>query len=443
MDNQQAESFEKIRQQFDSAPFPSVPLEQSPTDDYNTLFLHNFLTAYYLRNHKITTTEGKVILDAGCGTGYKSLVLATANPGARVVGIDLSGESIELAKQRLEFYGFENTEFIVGSIEDLPNLGLEFDYINCDEVLYLIPDMVRGLEAMKAVLKPDGIIRTNLHSALQRSNIYRAQQVFKLMGLMDSNPEELEVEITRETFRNLKDSVKLKVETWNPVPAHIVGLKERILANYLLQGDKGSTIADLFSLLQDTELELINMVNWRQWELLDLFEDPDDLPAFWAMSLPEATLEQRLQLYELFNPVHRLLDFWCGHPGMTQANVPATEWSEAEWQTVTIHLHPQLRSSAIQQDLIHCIQQNEPFVIGNYIPVEKTASIYIKTPIAACLLPLWEGPQPIQTLVERSLKVSPFDPVTLDPTTYEQAMDAVINVLLTLETRLYVLLERQ
>ncbi len=48
-------------------------------------------------------------------------------------------------------------------------LGLEFDYINADEVLYLLPDIVEGLKAMKAVLKPEGIIRTNLHSSFQRA----------------------------------------------------------------------------------------------------------------------------------------------------------------------------------------------------------------------------------------------------------------------------------
>jgi len=48
------------------------------------------------------------------------------------------------------------------------------------------------------------------------------------------------------------------------------------------------------------------MVNWRQWDLMDLFKekDPENLL---AMSLPETTLEERLHLYELLSPV-RLLD---------------------------------------------------------------------------------------------------------------------------------------
>ena len=39
------------------------------------------VTPYYLRNQKVIETKEKIILDAGCGSGYTSLVLAEANPG--------------------------------------------------------------------------------------------------------------------------------------------------------------------------------------------------------------------------------------------------------------------------------------------------------------------------------------------------------------------------
>ena len=123
MNNQESESLEKIRQQFNSAPFPRVPLEDSPKYNYELLYIHNLITPYYLRNQTVIETEGKIILDAGCGTGYKSLILAEANPGAKIVGIDLSEESVKLARHRLEYHGFENAEFHVLSIEDVPKLG--------------------------------------------------------------------------------------------------------------------------------------------------------------------------------------------------------------------------------------------------------------------------------------------------------------------------------
>jgi ubiquinone/menaquinone biosynthesis C-methylase UbiE len=316
MDNNAAELRKKIHQQFDTGPYPRTPLETSPKHDAKSLYIHNLANPYYLRNKKVIQTEGKVILDAGCGSGYKSLILAEANPGAKIVGIDLSEKSVELARQRLDYHGFDNTEFHVISIEELPHLGLSFDYINCDEVLYFFPDPSIGLQAMKSVLKPDGIIRTNLHSLLQRFYYYRAQEVYKFMGLMDDNPEDLEMELVREIMKNLNDKVLLKVVTWN---SKFETDDERLLMNHLLQGDKGFTITEIFSALRTAELEFISMVNWRQWNLMSLFKEPENLPAFLAMSLPETTVEEQLHLYELLNPVHRLLDFWCGHPNQGQS----------------------------------------------------------------------------------------------------------------------------
>ena len=287
MQAQASDIVEKIRQQFDSAPYPRIPVDESPKGNPNILYIHNLVTAYYVRNQKLIDTKGKVILDAGCGSGYKSLVLAEANPGAKIVGVDISEESVKLAEQRLEYHGFDNTEFHVSFLEDLPKLGIEFDYINCDEVLYLLPDAVAGLQAMKSVLQPDGIIRVNLHSSLQRANYFRAQNLFRFMGLMDDNPEDMEIGIVRETMNALKDGVSLKAQTWSPKYNEDEGI---ILANQLLVGDRGATIPEFFSLLKAANLEFINMVHWRQWDLMRLFKEPDDLPAFLGMNLPELSV---------------------------------------------------------------------------------------------------------------------------------------------------------
>ena len=123
MDHQNLEIIENIRQQFDNTPFPRIPLEQTPKDNSELLYLHNLVTAYYFRNRRVINTEGKVILDAGCGTGYKSLMLALANPGAKIVGIDLSEESVKLAEQRLQYHGVANADFYALKIEELPSLG--------------------------------------------------------------------------------------------------------------------------------------------------------------------------------------------------------------------------------------------------------------------------------------------------------------------------------
>ncbi len=103
------------------------------------------------------------------------------------------------------------------------------------------------------------------------------------------------------------------------------------------------------------------MVNWRHWELTDLFQAPDDLPTFLGMSLPELDIEEQLHLFELLQPVHRLLDFWCGHPSAAQPFLPVDEWSESDWQSSQVHLHPQLKTTQVKENLIDCIAYSQTF----------------------------------------------------------------------------------
>jgi 2-polyprenyl-3-methyl-5-hydroxy-6-metoxy-1,4-benzoquinol methylase len=439
MDKQASESLEKIRQQFDNSPYPRNPLEESPKDNLAWLYIQNLVTPYYLRNQRVITTEGKMILDAGCGSGFTSLVLAESNPGAKIIGVDLSEESVKLAQKRLEYHGFNNVEFYALALEDIPDLKQEFDYINCDEVLYLLPDPIIGLKAMRSVLKPDGIIRANLHSAINRAHYFRAQEVFKMMGLMEENPQDLEVELVHETMNALKDQVVLKRQTWGSV---FEKNKDAVLANQLLLGDKGFTIPGVFSALKAADLEFISMVNWRRWELMDLFKDPNNLPVFLALGLPEASIEERLHLFELLNPIHRVLDFWCGHPNQAQPCVPITEWTASDWQNTKAYLHPQLKRPEIQADLIACVTQLQPFEISQHLSITGQTSL-IDSTVAACMLPLWESAQEMPTLVARWLQLRPVNPITLEPTTQQEALEVVRDALAGLEEWGYVLLERQ
>ncbi len=438
MDKQNLELLEKIRQQFESAPYPKVPLEKSPKNNPRSLYIHNFVTPYYLRNQKYIETDGKIILDAGCGSGYKTLSLAEANPEAKIVGIDISEESVKLARQRLQFHGFDNAEFYCLTLEDLPILGMEFDYINNDEVLYLITDPVSGLKAMKTVLRPNGIIRTNYHSSFQRNLYFRAQEMFKYMGLMENHSQELAIELVRETMKALQDHVHLKVTTWKP---EFEKDDERVLANHLLQGDKGYTIPELFSALRAADLEFISMVNWKEWDLMSLFKEPNNLPVFLGISLPEISVEERLHLFELLQPIHRLLDFWCGHPNQAQSYVPVEEWADSDWQRVRVYLHPQLRTEKFKDNLITCVTQLVMLEMSQHLPIPE-GTVTIDSTMAACLLPLTEGSQSMMSLVERWKKLRPLHPVTLEPTEEGDAFELVKQLLTRLEGFGYVLLER-
>jgi hypothetical protein len=260
------------------------------------------------------------------------------------------------------------------------------------------------------------------------------------MGLMDSSPGELEVDIALETMRSLKDWVNLKTKVWGS-EYEAEDAQEDVLVNYLLAGDKGFSIPDLFAMLEAAKLEFIRMVEWQRWELLELFQDPDNLPMVWEISLPDLPLEQRLHFFELLHPAHRLLDFWCGHPNVAQPTSSLDTWSEQQWQTAQVHLHSYFRTESIKQDLLTSLRSHQPFALSCYVSTLTSDLVTLESAVAACLLPLWEKPQPVSSLVQRWLALRPYDPITLEAITETQAFVEVRTLLLRLEAQLYVLLQ--
>ncbi len=424
-----------LREQFDKAPYPNTPLEKSPRDLPNELFLHSLTTAYYLRYQQVPDLTQTVILDAGCGSGYKSLMLALANPGAKIIGVDLSSESIALAQKRLPFHGVHNADFFVHSIYELKDLGLTFDYINCDEVLYLLPDPDQGLRAMREVLKPQGILRVNLHSALQRAPFYRAQSFCRLLGLMESSPGEMEVALLKEIMTPMKDQTDLKRRAWTE-QAKTYKTNEWILVNYLLQGDKGYTVPDLFRMLERCDLEFMRMLVWPRWEITSLF---NELPEYLATGLPETSIEDQLHLFELLQPIHRLLDFWCALPG-TAPVLPLGQWTIEDWAGATIRLHPQLATEQLRRDLVYAVARQEPFQINRYLMIPSDAPTQVNSQFCCGLLPLWAGPQPLGVLVDHALKVRPVRPQSLQPYSFEDVAQEIRQILGYLEQFCYVMI---
>lgn len=427
----------EIRKQFDFSPYPATPLEHSPNKATASLFAHNLVTPYYYRNQVVIETKGMSILDAGCGSGYKSLILAEANPGARILGVDFSEKSVRLARQRLHHHGFNRAKFEVLSIEDIPALNQKFDFINCDEALYLLPDPIAGLKAMKAALNPEGILRVNFHSQLQRHEYFRAQKVSGLLGLLEGQEQLSDMDTFRTAMRSLKDEVPLKKSIWH---ADYENSDQQLLANHLLRGDKGFTIPEFMETIQAAGLEFVRMVDWQSWELMELFKDPNGLPDNLAALLLSMPDQERLHIYELLCPNHRLLDVWCGLPQQGKEFRPITEWKAGDWRKARVHLHPQLLHSSIRDKLRGCALTLQPFDFNEFLSIQGGFA-QLDATLQACLLPLWESPQSFSLLVSHWKQLHPVNPVTLAPTHDSEAYITVKRMVIILERLGYLLID--
>lgn len=96
--------------------------------------------------------EDRDVLDAGCGLGWGTALLAERARGA--TGLDLSPVSIEEAER--EYGGLAN--FREGDLLDIPFGDDSFDLVVCFEAIEHIEDPDRVLDEMRRVLRPDGLL---------------------------------------------------------------------------------------------------------------------------------------------------------------------------------------------------------------------------------------------------------------------------------------------
>jgi ubiquinone/menaquinone biosynthesis C-methylase UbiE len=100
---------------------------------------------------------GMKVLDAGCGDGVLSLMMA--EKGAVVTGTDLSVPNIDSSKHRAREAGLEHkVSFMVADLENLPFEDNTFDLVVSSHVLEHIPDFDKGLREVMRVTKSRAVV---------------------------------------------------------------------------------------------------------------------------------------------------------------------------------------------------------------------------------------------------------------------------------------------
>lgn len=101
--------------------------------------------------------EGDVVLDLGSGAGFDCFLAARrVKEAGKVIGVDMVPEMVEKAKANAGKYKYENVEFKLGEIENLPMENDSVDIIISNCVINLSPDKDKVFEESFRVLKNGG-----------------------------------------------------------------------------------------------------------------------------------------------------------------------------------------------------------------------------------------------------------------------------------------------
>lgn len=172
-----------IRSFYERYPHP-VPLDEIPSGIFSGAeWLEGcpsqFFHVYWPHRERRLDLS---ILIAGCGTRQAALYGA-ALPKSRIVALDVSGESLARSESLCGKYAIANVEHRCLPIEDVAQLGMNFDLIISTGVLHHLPDPHAGLTALRGVLRREGSMSLMLYARYGRAGVYQIQEILQRLGI--------------------------------------------------------------------------------------------------------------------------------------------------------------------------------------------------------------------------------------------------------------------
>ncbi|HZV78299.1 MAG TPA: methyltransferase domain-containing protein [Candidatus Binatus sp.] len=123
------------------------------------LRLHDQAAALLELLHSDTVyPEGHSVLEAGCGIGAQTEILARQSPGATIVAIDIEPSAVAATSAVVRSEGLRNVSVAQADLFDLPFAQESFDHVFACFVLEHVAQPDLALQKLRAVLKIGGTI---------------------------------------------------------------------------------------------------------------------------------------------------------------------------------------------------------------------------------------------------------------------------------------------
>jgi len=127
--------------------------------------------------------SGETVLDLGSGTGSVAQQAAkVVGPTGQVVGVDLSEEMVEIARNRVSSLSLKNLVFQQGTGENIPAPDGAFDVVVSSLTLMYVIDRPAAALEIARVLRPGGRLIAAVWAGPDKCDIVRFQQAAGRFG---------------------------------------------------------------------------------------------------------------------------------------------------------------------------------------------------------------------------------------------------------------------
>jgi len=194
--------------------------------------------------------KGEIVIDLGSGAGFDCLLAAQrVGKKGKVIGVDMTPEMIEKARENAKKAGYENVEFRFGEIENLPIADNYCDVIISNCVINLSPDKRKVFAEAFRVLKPNGrfiiadIVLLNelpdfiknsinayigcLSGAIMKDQYIRIikETGFQDVKILDETYFPIECMINDPTAKAIMDNMKMPIEKIREIENIVISIK--------------------------------------------------------------------------------------------------------------------------------------------------------------------------------------------------------------------------
>jgi SAM-dependent methyltransferase len=194
--------------------------------------------------------EGEIVLDLGSGAGFDCFLAAQkVGDKGRVIGVDMTPEMIDRARENVKKGNYENIEFRLGEIENLPVADNSVDVVISNCVINLAPNKGRVFQETFRVLKPGGrlmisdivllrelpdFIKNSIEAyigciagAVMREEYIGAIEAagFEDITIVDETAFPVDFIVSDPMAKAVIDSLEIPLEKINEVASSVVSLK--------------------------------------------------------------------------------------------------------------------------------------------------------------------------------------------------------------------------